>query len=359
MHQAQLLPAFGIDTQILFYDFTFNYVKYPSRWKPKYVRERVGGIPIHRVEHVTIPKKYIRLHLKSLKKKFLHYFEKVLIEFRPEVIHAHTFFGILAADIIHRKHKIPWVATEHSSGFTIPNGYSSSEIELYKKALASCSGYYVVSNFLKQHIARRLDMNQIKIIPNFIDQRIFNCSNQDQGGSKFRFGFVGELKKSKGIFDLVNAFIQYLKNFPDDELIVVGGGNEEKNLDRLINRHQLGQNIKIYGSIDHVSIPKVLNRCQCFVLPSHKETFSIATIEALAFGLPSIVSECGGPAEYFEETMGYTFAVKDTKALEQHMYSIKSQIDRFDRKKISKKILSTYSADQVIPRLKAVYRSLI
>ena len=84
----------------------------------------------------------------------------------------------------------------------------------------------------------------------------------------FLFSFVGRIAKDKGIFELILAFKQHVKYYPDSLKIIIGFNEIGKEfLDKIKNVH----NIIFLGFQSDIHL--YLNCFDTFVLPSHREGF--------------------------------------------------------------------------------------
>ena len=119
-------------------------------------------------------------------------------------------------------------------------------------------------------------------------------------------GFVGRIAREKNIPTLQQAFDMMRKDNPDTVLLIVGEG--------LRNEIKEGEGVIITGMTNDV-IP-YLQAMDVFVSPSLTETSSLATMEAMACGLPVIVTPVGNIPEYvMHEKNGLFFGRRDVEDL--------------------------------------------
>lgn len=108
------------------------------------------------------------------------------------------------------------------------------------------------------------------------------------------FIFIGRLVRDKGVHELVDAFVELNKKYPDTRLLLVG--RMEPELDPLAKSTQ--QFIETHQYIDAVGVQNDvrpwLAASDVLVFPSYREGFPNVVIEAGAMGLPSIVSDING-----------------------------------------------------------------
>ena len=106
--------------------------------------------------------------------------------------------------------------------------------------------------------------------------------------------FVAKLTRQKRPMDLVAAFMRLKHDHPDAVLLFAGSGEEESSLREAIERS--GINARIMGFINQVAIPAIYAASDIFVLPAEAESWGLVVNEAMAAGLPVVVSDSVGAA---------------------------------------------------------------
>jgi len=108
---------------------------------------------------------------------------------------------------------------------------------------------------------------------------------------KYDVCFLGGLRPSKGIFDLVPIWRRVVELMPNAKLLVVGGGTEdvEKKFKKGISNAGLDGNIEVLGNIpNRYKVFSLLKQSRILIFPSHEDTWGIPICEAMACGLPVI-----------------------------------------------------------------------
>ena len=114
--------------------------------------------------------------------------------------------------------------------------------------------------------------------------------------NSFIFLSIGRLEIYKGHQYLINAFKGVNKQYPNSKLIIIGNGSQKKNLELLIKKHALNDNVFLLGNKKNVF--PFISKCDCFVFPSEHEGFGLVLLETLLFNKPVISTDCNfGPRE--------------------------------------------------------------
>jgi len=100
--------------------------------------------------------------------------------------------------------------------------------------------------------------------------------------------------------------IKIAKNISKKDFIflILGEGEEYKNLKDLISKEKLENKIKLLGYVSPEQIPYYLKACDAFIFPSLKEGFSLAILEAMTAGLPVVIFE-----NIYVEELGHSILV--------------------------------------------------
>lgn len=131
-----------------------------------------------------------------------------------------------------------------------------------------------------------------EIIPNGVDEKLFFPKGEKMFNRPVReILFVGRLDSRKNLRLLINA-LNRIKRKIRTRLTVIGLGREYHALKLLTNRINL--DVHFLGHIRHIDLPRIYNKADLFVLPSLYEGIPLAALEAMACGVPTILSD-GSP----------------------------------------------------------------
>lgn len=162
--------------------------------------------------------------------------------------------------------------------------------------------------------------------------------------------FVGHVQRNKGAWEI----FQVARLFPQNSFILVGPVAEE------VAAWPCPENVVLLGSKSHQDTMALLQEADVFLFPSYSEGFSIALLEAMAVGLPSIATDVGANRDMLE-AMGGVIVRKES--VEDLADAIR-RIERADvRKQMSQwsiqKVREQYGTERVVRQIFSVYESVV
>lgn len=212
---------------------------------------------------------------------------------------------------------------------------------------------------------------EIHIIPNGIDTALFKPMGRNEAlaemlqveGQRSKVvGFVGELREKKGMTTLLPGYAQLAKKMPVSLLIVgeVREGEDKKAFEEFkISNPQLP--IAITGLVPHKDLPDYYSLMDVFVHPSLRDGMPNAVLEAMACGVPVIVTPVGGMMDVIEDGVnGFFVDVNDAQGLAQKMAEVLSQLEKREAVARSGReaILSQYTPEKELQANLNIYQSL-
>lgn len=291
-------------------------------------------------------------------KQTISLYEKyVKIYGKPDIIHAHCgLYGGLVAKVIKDKYNVPYVITEHSSTI-LNNDLNDYNKNVLGVAYNNADKLISVGEKLKYSM-KNYTNNDIVVVPNIVNTDGFKVCNEKKR-EKFRFVTVAYLKKNKRIDLVIEAFKKLKEKYSEIELYIGGDGPEKNNIQEIINKYNLNNNIHLLGEVSRNDLPEIMGDSDCFVLPSMYETFGVVYIEALACGIPIIATKCGGPEDFFNENLGYMIDVDNLNELYCAMERIINNYSEFNSDKISEYIKDRFSGNVIVKELEKIYDLIV
>jgi len=285
---------------------------------------------------------------------------------KPDLIHAHAAImgGSLALEIS-RRYDIPYVITEHSSGFA-RNIYKKKQLEIAKEAYRFAKARIAVSRSFGQLLERMFpdaftDWIEVPniVMSEFTPLESNEGKNRLKNRNHFVFLNVGNLNSNKGQRDLLRSFANAFQGNSRVRLRIGGDGPLRTELRQLAEELGILSQIDFLGSLDREQVVEEMRHCDAFVLSSHFETFGVVLIEALACGKPVIATACGGPESIVNDGNGFLVPPKDITALSKALQSIITNYKTFNPEEIARDCHDRFGAESVAVRLQKIYEKVL
>lgn len=262
------------------------------------------------------------------------------LPFRPDLVHGHFYDAAGATLLTARRLGVPYVLTEHST-------LARPLTPLERRAFREAGRVMPVSRMLQTALESSGLEARYEVVPNVVDLEHFTPSRRP---GRNRLIAVTRMTPVKGVPDLLAA-LRLLKA-RDWHCDLIGGG------ERFEEYRALGNDrVTFHGELHRPEVAARLRQADLFVLASRLETFSVATVEAMACGVPVVATACGGPEELIGPDAGMIVPPGDPAALAEAIDRALSS--RFDSERISRAVAGRFGAEAVGARLRAVYESVL
>jgi L-malate glycosyltransferase len=214
---------------------------------------------------------------------------------------------------------IPVVTTLHGTDITLV-GKDPSYEPVVTFSINQSDGVTAVSEDLRKDTFEHFDIKvPIKVIPNFIDLERFKKQRKDHfklaicpNGEKLMV-HTSNFRKVKRVEDVVKVFYE-VRNLIPAKLLLVGDGPERDKMERLSRELGISDDVRFLGKLE--AVEEVLSVADLFVMPSEKESFGLAALEAMACEVPVLSSDAGGiPELNINGSTGYVCAIGDIKEM--------------------------------------------
>lgn len=140
----------------------------------------------------------------------------------------------------------------------------------------------------------------------------------------FVYGFIGRINRDKGINELFTAFRRIAGEHLDTYLILVGPPDKDEGLDPELYAWAKEEPRVIFCGFS-TEVEKYMAAMDVYILPSYREGFGSAVVEAEAMGVPVIISDIPGPRDaMIENATGLVVRKADVQTLYEAMIRIKS-----------------------------------
>lgn len=220
------------------------------------------------------------------------------------------------------------------------------------KLLSKLTDGYIVLNTASEEFVKKYTRNKVEIIPNFVcDYELPSASDRIIEQSVRNILFVGGVSADKGCDTVIKA-ASGMKNI---KFHLVGMVSPE------IKAMEIPKNVILYGNKDKDFVQDIMRKSDVFVFMSRYfgEGFSVALVEAMAAGLPCIVTDWAANADMIGRNHegGIVVPQLDYKAFQNAIEELQNQVTR---KKMSKRNMDTvrksYTNSNVTTQISGFYR---
>jgi phosphatidyl-myo-inositol dimannoside synthase len=160
----------------------------------------------------------------------------------------------------------------------------------------------------------------VTYIPNGVDPSIFQPGPSIPDSGPLHIICVARLIERKGQHHLIQAVRRLMEENVDVRLSLVGTGDAQAECKALAQRLGVTKQVEFAGYVPREYIPARVAAAHVFALPSYNEGMAIAALEAMAAGLPVVLTRTGGTDELVEDGVnGLTFDWADVDTLTAHL----------------------------------------
>lgn len=280
---------------------------------------------------------------------------------KPAVLHVHISQAYIPeiTYLVSRIRNVPYIAHIHLD--VDPTGLFGFLLAPYKKiflkqVLSNANRVICLSEPQSKLVIEKYGLNKKKVVtvPNGVSNMFFtNYIKKDHGTLKGIF--VGRLAPQKNIPMLIEA-LALMKN--KIEMTIVGEGEDLDKIVNLIQKHKL-KNINMVGVKTQKELVKLYNENDVFILPSEKEGFSLAMLEAMASGLPIIGSDVIGMRELISNC-GVLVWNPSPQAYADTLDMLTSDRSRLiEMSKNAVKNARLYTWEAVVKNFQAIYKEVL
>ena len=212
-----------------------------------------------------------------------------MIYFRPHIVHAHTPLPLPLA-VIAKVLRVKVVITIHGTDFLTLR--RSRLLQLVFRVFSDKIFY--VSTAMREPLFTMFPETKLAYTPSGVDLKLFRHRGLYR---KRQLISVGSLKWQKGYQDLLKAFQEASTKLPDYSLVIVGDGQDRHDLMNLTRELGIEDRVVFTGQQSQQEIVRLLNESALFVMSSVSEGFPKVILEALACGLPVVVTDVGNSGD--------------------------------------------------------------
>jgi N-acetyl-alpha-D-glucosaminyl L-malate synthase BshA len=276
----------------------------------------------------------------------------------------HASAAYIAKQILQQEGiEIPVITTLHGTDITLVGKDPSFE-PVVTFSINQSDGVTAVSENLKEDTLNHFRINkEIRVIPNFIDLSRFKRQKKEHfkkaicpNGEKLVV-HTSNFRKVKRVEDVMSIFLNLRTQMPV-KLLLVGDGPERVRIEGMCRECAGCDDIRFLGKLE--AVEEVLSVADLFVMPSEKESFGLAALEAMACEVPVISSNTGGLPEL--NVHGYSGYLSDVGDIESMTRYAKEILDDKNLPKFKKNALERakeFEISRILPMYEGYYNEVL
>lgn len=276
----------------------------------------------------------------------------------------HASAAYMAKQILKSKGMIiPVVTTLHGTDITLV-GKDASYEPVVTFSINQSDGVTAVSEDLRKQTLDFFDVKtEIKVIPNFIDLEKFKKQKKDHfkkaicPDDEALIVHTSNFRKVKRVGDVIRIFDNIRKVMPA-KLLMIGDGPERSNAENLCRELNICDDIRFLGKLEAVA--EVLSVADLFLMPSEKESFGLAALEAMACEVPLVSSNTGGiPELNIHGVTGFLSNVGDVEDMTRNALVVldKDNLPKFKEQALKR--AKEFDISRILPIYESFYQKVL
>jgi N-acetyl-alpha-D-glucosaminyl L-malate synthase BshA len=258
---------------------------------------------------------------------------------------------------------IPVVTTLHGTDITLV-GKDPSYEPVVTFSINESDGVTSVSEDLKSETYHSFKITrEIEVIPNFIDLEKFKKQKKDHfkkaicPHGESLIVHTSNFRKVKRVDDVINVFNNIHKEIPS-KLLLIGDGPERQMAETMARDLVISDAVRFLGKQE--AVEEVLSVADLFLMPSEKESFGLAALEAMACEVPVISSNTGGlPELQLQGITGFMSNVGDVEDMTRNALFIldKNHLPQFKKNALAR--AKEFDISNILPLYERYYEKIL
>ncbi|MBR0480498.1 glycosyltransferase family 4 protein [Candidatus Saccharibacteria bacterium] len=301
----------------------FMHVLSAMKLDPLY-RYGIGAYDSLLIEEEVIPTADVSkmISIRDVQRNYCAFVEKYLMDFKPDVAHAHDWLTFEAGVLAKKNFGIPLVAHVHATEYDRSgmNGGNPVVHAIEREGLLLADKILAVSQATRRIIHEKYDipLDKIEVVYNSLDEDFlksaYTYDNQD-------FRYIEEMKKlgytvistvgrftiQKGLANLMRAAARALQKEPKLLFVFAGDGEQRQELVEMSAKLGIASNVMFTGFVRGKQLRDIYQVSDVFVMSSISEPFGLTALEAAHHGDVLILTKQSGVAEILRSAMEYDF----------------------------------------------------
>lgn len=258
---------------------------------------------------------------------------------------------------------MPVVTTLHGTDITLV-GKDASYEPVVTFSINKSDGVTAVSEDLKRETLDHFKITtDIEVIPNFIDLKKFKKHKKEHfkkaicPNGEALIVHTSNFRKVKRVGDVVSVFNNIRKVVPV-KMLMVGDGPERNHIENMCRELHICDDIRFLGKLE--AVEEVLSVADLFIMPSEKESFGLAALEAMACEVPVISTNTGGlPELNIHGVTGFMSNIGDIDDMTRNALYILDKKNLPEFKANALKRAKEFDIALILPKYEVYYQKIL
>ncbi|MBF8963994.1 N-acetyl-alpha-D-glucosaminyl L-malate synthase BshA [Pontibacter sp. FD36] len=276
----------------------------------------------------------------------------------------HASAAYMAKQILRTKGiYIPVITTLHGTDITLVGKDASFE-PVVTFSINQSDGVTAVSESLRTETYEFFQIEKdIEVIPNFIDLKKFKRQKKEHfraaisPNNEKLLVHTSNFRGVKRVEDVIRIFAKVREQMPS-KLLLVGDGPERPKMEKLCRDLKICNDVRFLGKLE--AVEEVLSIADLFLMPSEKESFGLAALEAMACEVPVISTNAGGiPELNVHGVTGFVSEVGDVDDMVKNALHILDDANLPTFKANALARAHHFDIDKIVPLYEQFYQRII
>ncbi len=303
-------------------DINFMHILSATHLDPIY---RYGGGAYETMklfEKIIPSEEHKMISIRDVQKSYCDFVNEYLMEYKPELIHAHDWLTYEAGILAKKNYGIPLIAHVHATEYDRAGMHTGNPLihEIEYEGLMLADKIIAVSEATKRIIHEKyyIPLNKIDVIYNSLDE---NYEKSDYHFKDQTYGYlvhqkqkgytiistVGRFTVQKGLQNMMHAAALAISKNPKLLFVFAGDGEERNELIELAADLGISKNVIFTGFIRGKKLRDIYSISDIFIMSSISEPFGLTALEAAHHGDALILTKQSGVSEIIWSAMTYDF----------------------------------------------------
>lgn len=335
-------------------------------------RYGIGAYDSKYVEEMIVPTldESKLVSIRDVQKEYCRFIEDYLMEYKPDVVHAHDWLTFEAGVLAKKNYGIPLIAHVHATEYDRSgmNGGNPVVIAVEREGLMMADKIIAVSETTRRMIHEKYDipLEKIDVVYNSLDEDFLSSAyHYDDDDYRYleamkEIGYtvistVGRFTVQKGLANMMRAAAKALSKEPKLIFVFAGDGEQKQELLEMSAEYKISKNVVFTGFVRGKQLRDIYQVSDIFVMSSISEPFGLTALEAAHHGDVLILTKQSGVAEVLRSAMEYDFwdvnkladeivAISRSEGLRRTLQEgIKQEYAKISWEDIAKKMISVYN----------------